>query len=696
MKRIIFESAPEFVILCLLAALGYAAIQYLRTGKQPWNTKINWLLFSLRAVLVFFISFLLLGPIVKQITNYYEKPTFIVLQDNSTSISQAVEPKILNALGEKLTATQSLLQEKGYEVSRWNLNGDASDNDSIAYDATTSDLNSALKQIANRFEGQNIAGVILVSDGIYNAGVSPLYTPFNFPIHTIAVGDTSERSDIAIKNIAYNKIAYQGNKFPLRPEIQVNNMQPQPITVSLYKRGKLIDKQTKNSTGDQLIAFDFQPLADEQGIQKYDIEVEINPSEYNKKNNRASVFVEVVEGRKKILVVGASPHPDIKALREVVEKNSNYEFLLHIPGVSEQQASELRPEQIDLAIFHQAPDLRGRTTNLFQTFAVSKTSLLFVLGRQSDLPQIARQNMPLRFENRPRDYDEVTPVSNPAFSNFSLTAEANSIITGYPPVSVHYGKVQLPASTTTLLFQRVGSVSTDRALLAVDVNESRKIGLLMGEGIWRWRLNEFDRTEKTAGFDELFGKLIQFLSTTEDKRKFRSYPIQQEFSDTEPVIFESQVYNDIFEPVFGNTITIEITKESGEKSEYTYVTSPGNIRYQIGGLKEGVYRYRSRTTINNRVEEVQGEFAVIERQIEQQNLTADFDMLRKLSVSTGGRFVKVDETENLTSYFQQTQAQSIIHSEETYDAVINLRWVFFLLLILLSAEWALRKYHGSY
>src|SRR5690606_32236931 len=116
----------------------------------------------------------------------------------------------------------------------------------------------------------------------------------NFSIHTIAVGDTSERSDIAIKNIAYNKIAYQGNKFPLRPEIQVNNMQPQPITVSLYKRGKLIDKQTKNSTGDQLIAFDFQPLADEQGIQKYDIEVEINPSEYNKKNNRASVFVEVV------------------------------------------------------------------------------------------------------------------------------------------------------------------------------------------------------------------------------------------------------------------------------------------------------------------------------------------------------------------------------------------------------------------
>ena len=54
------------------------------------------------------------------------------------------------------------------------------------------------------------------------------------------------------------------------------------------------------------------------------------------RNNRSSVFIEVVEGKKKILVIASSPHPDIKALREVVDKNPNYEFLLHIPGVEEQ------------------------------------------------------------------------------------------------------------------------------------------------------------------------------------------------------------------------------------------------------------------------------------------------------------------------------------------------------------------------
>jgi hypothetical protein len=418
MKRIIFESAPEYIIVCLLAGLAYASIQYLRM-KQPWSKSMNWTLFGLRSVLATFIAFLLLGPIVKQITNLFEKPIFIVVQDNSASVKEATDTVKLATLQQKILETEKLLSDKGYESSLQNLAGQ--DVDRFEFQATTSDLNNALKRISNKYEGRNVAGVILISDGLYNTGLSPLYASYNFPVHTIGVGDTSQRSDISIKNIAYNKIAYQGNKFPLRAEVQIKNLGKQSITATLMKRGKAIDKQTKTSTGDQLLSFDFQPQADEQGIQRYDIHIDVNPNEYNKRNNHSSVFVEVVEGKKKILVIAASPHPDIKALREVVEKNSNYEFMLHMPGVSELQASVLRPDQIDLVIFHQTPDLRGKTVALFQDFVKSRTSLLFVLGQQTDLVQLARQNMPVRFENTPRDFDEVTPVANPAFSSFTLS-----------------------------------------------------------------------------------------------------------------------------------------------------------------------------------------------------------------------------------------------------------------------------------
>ena len=219
---------------------------------------------------------------------------------------------------------------------------------------------------------------------------------------------------------------------------------------------------------------------------------------------------------------------------------------------------------------------------------------------------------------------------------------------------------------------------------------------MLGEGLWRWKLNEFDRTENSAAFDEVFGKLIQYLSTTEDKRKFRSYPIQQEFSDTESVVFESQAYNSIFEPIYGNSITLELTNEQGKKLNYSYTTSPGNSRYQIGGLKEGVYRYRARTTLDQRPEEVRGEFAVVKRQTELQNLTADFDLLKALSANTAGKFYRASNIEALKTELQKAEAKTVIHSEERYDTLINLKWVFVLLVMLATIEWTLRKYLGSY
>lgn len=693
MQRIILEAAPEFLVVCIIAGLGYAALQYFRT-KHPWSTGMNTLLFSIRAILAFFLAFLLLGPIVKQISNLYEKPALVILHDNSSSIEEATDSLTRAKLHEKLEETKELLEENGYDSDIYTLTDDRSA--PFSYSGTTSDINGALRRIANRYEGKNVAGVILVSDGIYNAGLSPLYSNYNFPVHTVGIGDTTVRADIALKNIAYNKIAYQGNRFPLRAEVQVKNIAASNITASLLKRGKVVERQSRKFVPGQLLTFDFQPLADEQGIQKYDIQIQTRPEEYNTKNNRSSVFVEVVEGRKKILCVAAAPHPDIKALREVITKNSNYEFILHIPAVNEQQASAMSPENIDLVIFHQSPDLRGKTRTIFENFMKSKSSVLLILGHQTDLRQLARHNLPLQFESPPREYDEVTPVVNPALTHFSISAEARSAFSSFPPVSVHFGKMQVRPGISTVLFQKVGSVTTEKPLLVLAADDTRKIGVMLGEGLWRWRLNEFDRTENTESFDEVFGKLIQFLSTTEDKRKFRSYPVRQEFSDTEPVVIESQVYNDIFEPIYGNSVDIDLTHEDGQRTNYKYVISPGNTRYQIGGLKEGVYRFRASTILNGKTEAVRGEFAVVERQAELQNLTADFDLLRKLSLNTGGNFYTASNTEALQSDLRTAQATSVIHTEETYESLINLKWVFWILLALVTVEWGLRKFYGSY
>lgn len=691
-QRIIFESSPAFIIFCIAAGVGYAILLY--KTSSPWPVVINRILFAFRAILVFFLALLLLGPIVRQINNLFEKPLYVILNDNSVSVRETTDSVKLKEIQAELATLTNALTEQGYEVRTTDLDGN--EGDVSSYNKQSSDIQGALRHVSDLFEGRNLAGVVLVSDGIFNSGISPLYANYNFPVHTIGVGDTSQRKDLSIRNVAYNKIAYQGNQFPVRVEVMARGFERRNVTVTISHKGNVLDKKVLSSGAGSPVTFDFQVTAHENGIQKIDIQIQPEPEEFNTRNNKASVFIEVVEGKKKILMVANAPHPDIKALRYVITKNENYEFFLHIPGVAEQPASVLRPEQTDLAIFYQAPDTRGKTRELFQQFAKSKTSLFLLVGQQSDLVTIARQNMPLKFEAMPRDFDEVTPTLNTGFSSFTLSTEAYSEIVNYPPVSVHFGRIQIPLSATPVLFQRVGNVSTDKPMLAVDAREARKVAIMLGEGFWRWRLNEFDRNDNAAAFDELFGKLIQFLSTTEDKNKFRSYPVKQEFPDTEPVIFESQVYNDIFEPVYGNSVEIELTDEGGKKTQYTYVTSPGNARYQIGGLRQGVYKYTSRTNINGTPETTRGQFAVVEQLAELQNLTADFDLLRELSANTGGEFIKATSLDALPSRLATAEATSIIRTEETYDSLINLKWIFWALLTLVAAEWFLRKFYGSY
>ena len=118
--------------------------------------------------------------------------------------------------------------------------------------------------------------------------------------------------------------------------------------------------------------------------------------------------------------------------------------------------------------------------------------------------------------------------------------------------------------------------------------------------------------------------------------------------------------------------------------------------YFRGGLGEGVYRYRATTEVKGKTEEVKGEFLLAEQNQESQNLTADFGLLRNLAENTGGKFYTLANANQLTTDLSSSELKSLIHSEESFHPLINLKAVFFLLLLLISTEWFLRKYSGSY
>ena len=687
MQRLIFDYSPAYFLLCLMLGLGYAYVLY--SSRYSWGKSLNRFLFALRAALVTALLLLLLGPILKQTENMIEQPSLVFLVDNSKSVRETTDTaRLMNELKQIRTEIKS--QQRNVEWS--NLSGIS---DSIHFTSSSSDLSSGLREIVNRYEGKNLAGIVLVSDGIYNNGLSPLYLPLRIPVYTVGVGDTTERADVILKNLAYNRIVYQGNKFPLRAEVSINGLVDQEIVVSVLKQGKVEQQQRKRSGTKTILDFDFQLDASTQGMQRVEVRVEGVPRETNLKNNRASAFVEVVEGKKKILLVARAPNPDIKALRSVIEKNSNYEFIIHLPGIQEADPALLVPGKVDLLIAYQSPDMDGVTTPLLASFLKAKSSVLVVIGQKTQLRLLPTVGVPATFETS-NQHDEVQAVLNPNYHDLGFSDDLNTNITHYPPVAVPFGKFSFPATAKMILQQRIGNVISNRPLLYTVEDDLQKIGVLVGEGIWKWRLSEFQETEKTNSFDELFSKLLQYLSTHDDRRKFRCFPIQQEFTSDGPVVMESQVYNDLFEPVFGNAIDIELQDEMGKVNHYRYVTGQGNSRYRIGGLAEGVYRYKASTDVKGKKEEVRGEFLLAGQNQELQNLTADAGLLRMLAENTGGKFYTLADMHRLPADFSGGEVKSTIHSEESFHPLINLKWVFVALLALISLEWFIRKYSGAY
>jgi len=87
---------------------------------------------------------------------------------------------------------------------------------------------------------------------------------------------------------------------------------------------------------------------------------------------------------------------------------------------------------------------------------------------------------------------------------------------------------------------------------------------------------------------------------------------------------------------------------------------------------------------------------VKDTQIENINLTADHTLLRNLADRTSGKFYLANQIDELERELYQRKYPGILHSNEAYLPLINLKALFFVFLLLISVEWFMRKYHGSY
>ena len=680
------DFSPWFIPLCLVVGIGYALILY--SKKSPWNKNFNRILFALRAVAVALLCFFLLGPLLNQLNFFEEEPIVVLAIDDSASIKDAYDSVRFEQIKATLAQLESQLENEDYELRIRGIDGYYNSLDEIRFESQSTDLHKVLQSVRQDFEQQNLAATILASDGIDNYGSSPQFLTLNYPVYSLGMGDTIPAQDLSISKINYNKIVYEGNQFPLVVDILNNGYVGEDVFVDVLKNGTVVKSQSVNLSGDQQInSFEFILDAENIGIDTYQVSIRQKPDESSTNNNTRTAFIEVVDSKQKILIAAAAPHPDIKALREVIESKDGVEVGLYLDGITEEA-----PEgPFDLIILHQLPQLTDLPAWL--NSGIENTNTWFISGVE-DLNSINRINPVISYNNFGQS-DAVIPNVNPNFELFQIDEDLKYRAINYPPVRAPYGNFELKNSASIYLYQKIGSAETNRPLLTIYNGDERKSAVFSGAGFWKWRLQESGQYDDAKLFDEIFGKLIQYLATKDDKRNFRVNTTNESYFDSESVEFITEVYNELYEKVYDYNIDLTITNSQGETEEYNYVNSPTE-NFKISSLKPGVYNYRASTSLAGKREIAEGSFSVEELALEDINLTANHQLLRNISGNSGGDFFLLEDYGQALAKIKELNPRPITRSNERLSPIINNPLWLFVLLVLLSTEWFLRKYHGSY
>lgn len=692
--KIIFDYPGWFILLCLLLGAGYSAILYYKEknfDEAPKYLK-NILAFS-RAIVVSVIAFFLLSPLVSHINRRLEKPVIVIAQDNSQSVVLNKDSSFYK--GDYLKQLKGLAESLGddYQVSPFVFGDNVKEGQEVNYDQKLTNLQQVFEEIDNRFSNRNVGAVIIASDGIVNQGVDPANSinKIKFPVYSIALGDTTVQKDLMIYKVNHNRLAYLGNNFPVEVVLKANKLAGQNTVLTITNNGAIIF--TKNiliSTNKLSLTIPAQLLAKKSGLQKYSVQVTSLKGELTYNNNAFDFYVDVIDGKQKILLLAAAPHPDINAIKQAIEQNENYEIEFFLADKFNKSLKEY-----NLVVVHQIPANTGTGNTILKEIERQQLSVLIIIGGQSNVNAFNEQNTGLKITNSKSSTNEAQAVYDPSFSLFNLSEATLNNLPKFPPLIVPYGNYQNTNSCNTLFKQKVLSVETGNPLIAFCENNGVKSGVICGEGLWRWKLADYLNNGNYNVFNEIINKSIQYLAVKVDKSFFR-VSTKEKYLENEPVVFDAELYNQSYELTNEPEIAITITS-NGKTFPFTFSKTDNTYRLNAGILPVGEYTYTSTVKFGNKTLMVKGEFSIAAIQLEQSNTTANHQLLYSIAKQSGGAMFYPAQLKELAEAIKKREdIKTVSYNEKQLNELINIKWIFFLLVALISLEWFARKYFGRY
>lgn len=644
--------------------------------------------------MVSLLAFLLLSPLIKINKNISEKPVIIFLQDNTFSLLLNKDSSFTR--NDYLRNVKDFVDEmkSKYDVKNYTFGSDIKQDNKIDFSERQTDIANAIQYLSDVYLNRNVGAVVLASDGLYNKGSNPLFTAHkaNLAINTIAMGDTNIYRDVMIASVRHNKVSFLGNSFSVEINIKALQCKGYKTQLTVYENGRNVNSQTLDISNDNFfktVQLMFQ--SNKSGINHYKVVLDKIDNESNILNNTSDFFIEVIDSKDKILILYASSHPDVSALKQAFETNETYQVETYSIANFPKKISDY-----NLVVFHSLPSIKFSGNKYIEDAEKLNIPMLFILGEQSDFNAFSNLKKGIIIKTANQSPDEAFPLLNNNFSLFTVSDEIKSVVKNLPPLSVPYADYQLSPAVEVLFYQRIGSVSTQKPLIVLNNNYASRSISILGEGIWKWRFYNYLFANNHNAFDELAGKFIQYLSVKENKGLFR-VKAKNVYKENEVVEFDAELYNDSYELINDDEVQMTITNEEAKKFSFIFSKTIKTYHLDAGFLPSSTYSFEAKVIRGGKTLSQKGQFIVSSVNEEVLQTIANHKILFQIAKETSGKMYSPKDFTKLADDIKNNQdIKPMRYALKKYSDLLDSFWLFLIIILLLSAEWFLRKYAGSY
>ena len=327
------------------------------------------------------------------------------------------------------------------------------------------------------------------------------------------------------------------------------------------------------------------------------------------------------------------------------------------------------------------------------TIINSDVPLLFFVNEKTDLNRFNKMNKALSIKGK-KSLQEVFVSQNENFSLFTISSELSKFFLQVPPLYTYFGEYNLTLEAEVLLSQKIGKIITEKPILFFENSNNKKVGVFAGEGFWKWKLMEYAEQKHSKAFDELFSKITQYLLLQDDKSHFR-LQYEHKINANTPIIFEAEFYNDSYEPITKNDISLIMKDAEGKEYPFNFSRLNKSYHLNVGTFPIGDYSFIAK--VEGTTQSKKGTFSIVPFQAEMLETRANHQLLYNLAFQSGGKLFYTNQMQQLVNEISNSERnKTIIHTKKKVQEVINIQWILFTLLLLICSEWFIRKYNGLY